>query len=137
MTKPLLASLLILTLITPTVSAHQLKTDHEVGALMHIEPTDNPQAMVPTTVWFALVKKGGQKIPLAHCACTLTLENGPQKIQTLPLSAPTRGEAKDSPAAQVTFPTPGTYLLTLAGKPQGSKVKYLAFTLRWQVKVSR
>lgn len=131
--KALFAVLMGSLFLASPISAHQLKRDGDVGALMHIEPTDNPQAGVPATVWFALVKKGGQKIPLKECTCTLTVENGPQRLFSPQLIPGTAGEAKGSPSAQVNFPKKGNYLLVLSGTGK----QFKPFTLRWKVRISR
>ncbi len=133
MNKFLLASVLLM-LPLPVV-AHQLKTNGEVGALMHIEPADQPKVGTNQTIWFKLVKKGGQKIAADQCNCTLSLTQGPRSILDTPLTAGTSGENAGFPTAQLIFPHPGGYTLVVSGTPKGTAPKFTPFSLRWAVKV--
>lgn len=100
---------------------------------MHIEPTDQPQAGVKQVIWFNLVKKGGTPISAAQCHCTLSLLQGPRRIQQVSLKSGSNG----FPSTQLIFPKPGRYALTLEGSPQGQTVMFPVFTLRWQVNIAR
>lgn len=129
--------LFFLGLFNQTTYSHELVADKEVGALMHIEPSDDPKVGVSSKVWFDLVKKGGQKINLAKCDCVLSLYKGTART---PLVQPTLVESKAEEnksvlSAQVAFPQRGAYRLVLSGKPKEGKV-FSPFTLRWTVRAS-
>jgi hypothetical protein len=120
--------------------SHELAAYKDVGALMHIEPSDDPKVGVPSKVWFDLVKKGGQKISLAQCNCVFSLYKGAEKK---PLAQPTlvsstAKETKSVLSAQVTFPERGAYTLVLTGKPKEQKTfdPFTPFKLRWTVRAS-
>ncbi|WP_287129756.1 hypothetical protein [Candidatus Cyanaurora vandensis] len=123
--------LLVLGGSLPT-QAHQLKSDGDVGALLHIEPGDQPQAGVPQQVWFNLVKRGGTKITPGQCNCTLTLNQGPQRLSQTALSL-----VNKRPTARVTFPKQGRYTLVLTGTAKTAALPFQPFILRWNVQVSR
>jgi hypothetical protein len=117
--------------------SHELVADKEVGALMHIEPNDDPKVGVSSKVWFDLVKKGGQKISLAECDCVFSLYKGTARtpVVTPALAESKAEETKSVLSAQVTFPEQGAYRLVLSGKPKGKKI-FAPFTLRWTVRAS-
>jgi hypothetical protein len=132
--------LLLLSLLgffSQTAYSHELAADQDVGALMHIEPNDDPKVGVSSKVWFDLVKKGGQKISLAECDCVFSLYKGTARTPVVAhtLTESKAEETKSVLSAQVTFPERGAYRLVLSGKPKGKKI-FAPFTLRWTVRAS-
>ncbi len=129
--------LLILGSFNLTAHGHELAADKEVGALMHIEPNDDPKVGVSSKVWFDLVKKGGQKITLTECDCMFSIYKGTARtpVVTTKLTESKAEETKSVLSAQVTFPERGAYRLVLSGKPKGKKI-FDPFTLRWTVRAS-
>jgi hypothetical protein len=127
----------LLGLFNLTAHGHELVADKEVGALMHIEPNDDPKVGVSSKVWFDLVKKGGQKISLIECDCTFSIYRGTARtpVVTPALAESKAEETKSVLSAQVTFPEQGAYRLVLSGKPKGKKI-FAPFTLRWTVRAS-
>ncbi|MGA7954137.1 MAG: hypothetical protein WCA07_11525 [Gloeobacterales cyanobacterium] len=133
----LVLALVLLGFFSESIYSHELAADKNVGALMHIEPNDDPKVGVSSKIWFDLVKKGGQQISLADCDCVFSLYKGTARI---PLVTPTLTESKAEEtksvlSAQVTFPERGAYRLVLSGKPKG-KNSFNPFTLRWAVRAS-
>ncbi len=128
---------LFLGLFNQRTYSHELVADKEVGALMHIEPSDDPKVGVSSKVWFDLVKKGGQKISLAECDCVLSLYKGTARTPLVqPRLVDSKAEEDKSVlSAQVTFPERGAYRLVLSGKAKGEKI-FNPFTLRWTVRAS-
>ncbi|WP_218082423.1 hypothetical protein [Anthocerotibacter panamensis] len=129
-------SMLVVAGPQPALLAHQLKSDKTVGALMHLEPNDSPQAGVPTTAWFNLVKRGGEKISLTQCACTLSIYQGPRPLLNPALTPGKEGDVQGIPTALVTFPEQGSYRLVLSGRPKIKSTSFEPFTLSWNVRVS-
>jgi hypothetical protein len=132
--------LLLLSLLgffSQTAYSHELAADKDVGALMHIEPNDDPKVGISSKVWFDLVKKGGQKISLDECDCVFFLYKGTARtpVVTPMLTESKAEETKSVLSAQVTFPERGAYRLVLSGKPRGKKI-FDPFTLRWTVRAS-
>jgi hypothetical protein len=134
---PFFLLLLFLGFFNQTAYSHELAADKEVGALMHIEPSDDPKVGVSSKVWFDLVKKGGQKISLAQCDCVLSLYKGTARtLLVQPTLVDSKAEEDKSVlSAQVTFPERGAYRLVLSGKPKEGKI-FAPFTLRWTVRAS-
>jgi hypothetical protein len=98
---------------------HQVKTNEAVGATIHFEPSDRPQAQIPTQVWFALTKRGGRVIPLQNCRCQLQVRSvsAASTAQRVALVAINAENYRDIPSATVTFPKAGIYALELRGQP--------------------
>lgn len=102
-------------------SAHQTQISDGVGGTHHIEPNDTPRAGEPSQTWFALTQAGGTAIGLSDCDCELVLADGAgETIATPALSAIAVEGLTDVPAAELTFPQVGAYVLTLMGGPKGS-----------------
>ncbi len=129
--------LICLGLFEPIAYGHELVADKDVGALMHIEPSDDPKVGVSSKVWFDLVKKGGQKLSLAECDCAFALYKGTASTSLVqPRLVDSKAEENKSVlSAQITFPERGAYRLVLSGKPKG-KATFAPFTLRWTVRAS-
>lgn len=130
-----------ITVNIPTVFAHKVKTDTDVGATLHIEPNDNPEAGKPTKLWFALARKGGKVIPLEECDCNLQVYKEPVKQQNSPILKPSleavsAEKYQGIPGTRMTFPTPGAYQLTLSGKPRNNTESFQAFELKFPVTVA-
>jgi hypothetical protein len=115
---------------------HQVEVSADVGATLHIEPNDIPQAGVPTDVWFALTAAGGTIIPLEQCDCALTVYDQTGTAIAAPPLTPTTAEGYENiPGSTVTFPIVGAYELVLAGEP-GPAAASTAFELRFEVTVA-
>lgn len=100
--------------------AHTVKASESVAVTFHLEPNHNPRAGDPAQVWFVLTQKGGRTIPLSQCNCQLQViaeENG-QAIAQPPLTAISAEQYQNIPGADVTFPKPGAYQLSIQGQPK-------------------
>ncbi|MGD1901134.1 MAG: hypothetical protein ACFB9N_02715 [Geitlerinemataceae cyanobacterium] len=98
--------------------AHNVKIDGEVGATFHLEPDHNPKSGETSTVWFALTREGGESIPLADCDCELTVTNAQEESIEADVSELTAIDVEtytDIPSAEIIFPEPGVYALTIGG----------------------
>lgn len=114
-----LSGLITLILLPLPAQGHQVKTDAQVGATIHLEPDDRPKSAQPTKIWFALTKKGGTAIPLKDCQCQLQIKQlpGNQKLPIPQLQAINAEKYQDTPGVIVFFPQPGAYTLELTGQP--------------------
>jgi hypothetical protein len=121
--------------------AHEVEVSGQVGATLHIEPNDTPHAGMSSLVWFALARRGGQRIPLADCNCTLAVYSGTYRQGSRPMQTPTlRAVAAETyqgiPGADVTFPRAGAYELVLRGQSVRSGA-FPTFELRFPVTVAQ
>lgn len=140
-TAALLASLAVTIASQPPertrAFAHQVEFQDDVGATLHIEPSDTPRAGEEVLAWFALTRKGGQTIPLADCDCTLAVSVRSQTAPTLepPLKAVEAGGYAGIPGATFTFPDVGAYTLILTGIPKQAD-GFTPFELDFEVTVA-
>jgi hypothetical protein len=121
-------------LLAMPVWAHKVKVSNQVGATLHIEPTDQARAKEPAIVWFALTKKGGQIIPLSDCQCQLQVFKLPRKkfVMQPALRSINAEQYQGIPSARVLFPESGAYLLELSGRPQAGR-QFQPFKLQFEL----
>lgn len=121
--------------------AHETEISGEVGATLHIEPNDNPQAGIPSLAWFALTRRGGQLISLSECNCQLAVYAQPYQAGDSPIQQPSltavSAEGREGvPGAEVNFPSAGAYELVLQGQPVTDGA-FDPFELRFSVTVAQ
>lgn len=117
---------------------HQVEVAADVGATLHVEPNDIPQAGAPTDIWFALTATGGTIIPLENCDCAVTVYDQAGAAIVTPTLSPTTAEGYENiPGATLTFPTVGAYELVLSGQPSPTAAgAFTPFELRFEVTVA-
>jgi hypothetical protein len=123
--------------LTMPALAHKVKVSNQVGATLHIEPTDQARANESTVIWFALTKKGGQIIPLRQCDCQLQVFKLPGKTVVLQpaLRSINAEKYQGIPSAQVLFKDPGAYRLELSGRPRAGQ-NFQPFKLQFELTVA-
>jgi hypothetical protein len=114
--------------------AHTVKTNRDVAATFHLEPSHNPQAGEPATIWFALTKAGGTPIPLSDCDCQLAVKQGERRIAIVPLKAITAEQYQGIPGGEMVFPQVGIYQLIFSGKAKAPEA-FQPFELKYDVTV--
>lgn len=120
----------------PPTPGHQVQVATDVGATLHIEPNDMPQAGVPSDLWIALTQVGGTPIPLEHCDCALAVYDSTGSLVAEPPLTPVSPEDyRQIPGATVTFPQVGAYGLVVTGQPQGDG-NFSPFELTFEVLVA-
>jgi len=122
-------SLLFVVLVPVIASAHVLQVDGDMGAVLHINPDDNPTAKVPIN--FELSFQDGKGIfSLANCACNIAFVQNGSTIASMPLAATGTTFSSDT----FTFPKADVYVFHVTGKPkQGTGFK--PFALDYTVRV--
>lgn len=128
----LIATIACLTvLITPHVaSAHVLKVDGDIGAVLHIYPDDAPTTKVPTNYEMKFNSDGG-KFSLPKCNCNVTYILNGETIDTQPLVA----SDKYASVNKYTFQTPGVYTFSFTGSPK-IPGDFAPFQLDYDVRVT-
>jgi hypothetical protein len=122
-------AVLISASITHIASAHVLKTDGDIGAIMHIDPDDNPVSGTPTTYNLAFKDTQG-RFNLGDCGCTVSVVQNSIKLAQSPLDAV---DSLDS-SNIYTFPNPGVYTLVVSGAPKSTN-SFQPFTLNYLIRV--
>jgi hypothetical protein len=124
--KKLFTILTFLFLLFPgTASAHVLKTDGNIGAVMHIDPGDAPVANSPATIYFDIKDKTGQ-FNTTKCGCRVDILEGGKVVNSDSLSF----------ANTYTFPGKDVYQVELIGTPQ-KPGDFQPFTLTYDVRVDQ
>lgn len=123
----LLAGFFFLSCPSPSL-AHTLKTDGNIGGLLHVDPTDEPFAHSPATIYFELTDKTARISP-ANCECEMTVEREGKQLSTQALYT----QVSSSLETQITytFPEPGVYQLKFLGSV-GPEQFNLSFDVRVQ-----
>ncbi|WP_027483868.1 hypothetical protein [Deinococcus pimensis] len=125
---------LLLALTVPTAAlAHELVRDGDVGALLHIEPDDDPAVAKPNPTWFEVNQRGGKAVTTTNCACVLSVYAGSYRAGAKALSTPALKTADRRLGASVTFPKEGAYTLVLTGKAKAGAT-FRPFTLQFVVR---
>jgi len=114
-----------------TIFAHILVTDNLIGAVIHIDPDDDPIAKKESTFFFDFKDKS-DKLDLSECNCEFQVFENGNKIYSQPL---TPLEENGSATATYTFPKKGVYMVKVVGTSVNSS--FDPFTLSYDVRVSR
>lgn len=114
------------------VSAHILQTDHTIGAVMHIDPEDDPILNEPATFYFDFKDTAGKFTP-AHCLCQLDIIQDGQSIQQLSLL--TSAGSTSSMSGSYIFSQPAVYTIRIKGESENND--FSPFTLDYEIRVSR
>jgi hypothetical protein len=112
-----------------SASAHVLKVDGTIGAILHINPDDSPVSGSLTS-YSVSFKDTQSKLNLTDCGCHAeVIQNG----TTLSISTLRVVDAFDATGVY-TFPSPGVYDLLLIGSPnKGSD--FQSFKLTYLIRV--
>jgi len=132
MKKYLLATVLLLALVftlPQTVYAHVLKTDGSMGAVLHINPDDNPRAGVSTD--YVLSFSGDSSFSLPDCDCGVNVIEDGQKIASQALKVTSRTVSENT----YIFPKPDVYTLEVTGSPKKTG-QFQPFKLSYEVRVA-
>jgi hypothetical protein len=112
-------------LLTPAY-AHVLRTDNPIGAVLHIDPEDNPVVGQPANIFFEFKDKENE-FKIENCDCTFfVLENGKEIFS----------QGLNTTVITYTFPAKNTYKLKVTGKPKQLD-EFEDFSLEYDVVVSR
>lgn len=109
-----------------STSAHVLETSNEIGAVIHIDPEDDPIVNEPSVIYFEITDKSG-KFSLNSCSCVVTISNSETELIHQSLI---------TPVMNYTFPSAGVYTIKLSGKPTTAN-NFKEFTLSWDFRVTR
>jgi len=108
------------------VYGHVLKTDGDIGAVVHIDPEDDPIIGQETTVYFDIKDKTG-KFSAENCDCVFSVKKAGNSIYSQPLKGT---------IGSYNFPEKNIYTLELKGAPK-TVGQFESFTLTYDVRVER
>ncbi len=138
--RKLLFSLVFLfafTLFVPTQKAyaHVLKTDGSIGAVIHINPEDDPIAGQESGFFFEF-KDTKKAFSPEKCNCTFTVKQNGQVLNTQSLFQDSANPSLENVSVYYTFPQKGIYTVSVSGTPI-TPGEFESFTLTWDIRVER
>lgn len=105
---------LLVAVLPATASAHILKVDGNIGAVLHIPPNDHPTNGTPTEFTMTFVDDDSGKFNLAGCNCKVSFIYNGKTIATQPMGV----SDVDFSDNHFTFANPGVYTFHFTGSPQ-------------------
>lgn len=114
--------------------AHFVKADNGIGAVLHIDPEDDPIAGEQTTMFLEFKDTAG-KFDIANCICKVTITEADAELLGQSFEG-AGGTEKLSAVIPFTFPKKDIYKLKIEGTPKNAN-DFKAFTLNYDVRVAR
>lgn len=118
--------LLLLLLLPGVVSAHELQIDGTIGAILHIDPDDQPVANQVTTFHLDF-QDTAEKLDIAKCNCVARFSESGRQIAEVPFT---------SGSFVYTFTEGGSHTIEVSGTPKDGAV-FQAFRLSYDIQVKR
>jgi len=126
--------LIVFQLFATSISAHVLKTDGSVGAVIHVSPEDDPIARESTDFFFELKDKTGKFKP-ENCDCRGIILQSGKEIYSEALFQDANPSLENA-SFSFTFPEKNVYKVRVSGKPT-TPGAFEPFTLSWDIRVAR
>lgn len=126
--------------LIPQVNAHVLEADQTIGAVIHIDPDDDPIAGRVSTFYFEFKDKTNRFTP-QECECSVTIYQGEKSIYTQELYDHENehdliNPSLSSPSFSYTFQQKDLYRVELSGRPRTAG-DFDEFVLNYDVRVER
>lgn len=112
--------------------AHTIKSENEVGALIHIDPVDQPIAKERSVITLQF-KDTNEKFKLDDCSCRLIIFLEEKQLFETDLQSISENELLASEIIYV-FPEPAKYKIKVTGVPKGQSFK--DFELEYEVRAN-
>lgn len=130
----LVLSFQLLVFLCPmAANAHILESNNTVGAVMHVDPEDDPYVGEPATLFFEFKDKE-REFNLDNCECTLAIHLQKDTIVKDKIF-PESDTNTTTGTYTYRFPKKGVYVLVIDGKPR-TKENFHPFTLEYEIQVS-
>jgi len=121
----ILAVCSITVLLSPSVSAHTLKADGTISAVLHFQPDDDPMSNKPSE-YILFLNDSTKRFSLGDCDCTISIKKDGKTISTSPMQLNAQGVIGGS----ITFAEAGAYEVIFEGSPH-KKDAFQPFTLKY------
>ncbi len=112
--------------VTMPVLAHVLQADGTIGAVLHVDPDDDPVAKEDSSFFFEF-KDTSHIFSLADCICTVAIDSNANTIYKTTLNT--------TPVVTFVFPERGVYTIRVTGASISHR--FNPFTLSYVVRVDR
>jgi hypothetical protein len=131
----LLPILLLLFCIAKPVEAHFLATDKNIGAVLHVDPNDEPIAGSQASFFFEFKDKENKFNP-QNCDCTFFISENEKVIFSQALFQNNSSPNLTNASVFYTFPQIDVYEVKVVGKPLTPNA-FQPFTLTWNFRVDQ
>jgi hypothetical protein len=128
-------SLVCLLLVPTQASAHFLATDKNIGAVLHVDPNDEPIAGSQASFFFEFKDKENKFDPQS-CDCTFLIKENGNEIYSQPLFQNNDKPSLTNASVFYTFPQRDVYQIQVIGKPNIAG-EFQPFTLSWDFRVDQ
>lgn len=113
--------------------AHFLATDGNIGAILHVDPNDEPVAGSPASFFFEFKDKQNKFQP-SNCNCTFEIDENGKTIFYQNLFANNSSPSLSNASVFYTFPKLDVYEIKVIGAPITPNA-FQPFTLIWYFRV--
>ncbi len=125
----------IIMLFPSSVSAHILDSDGAIGAVLHIDPEDDPIVGQPASFFFEIKDKNGKFKP-EDCNCLFLIEEDGKQIFSQSLFQNSNNPSMATASVFYTFAKRDVYKVSVVGDPIRSG-DFQPFKLEYDLRVSR
>lgn len=115
--------------------AHFLATDGSIGAVLHVDPNDEPIAGSQASFFFEFKDKENKFKP-ENCDCTFEIDQNGKNIYSQPLFQNNSNPSLSNASVFYTFPQKDVYQIKVVGKPLTPHT-FQQFTLTWDFRVDQ
>ncbi len=115
--------------------AHILVTDRSIGAVLHVDPEDDPIAKEQSSFFFAFKDKQNKFQP-QNCDCTFIVNENGSTLYSQPLFQNNNNPSLNNATVFYTFPQRDVYEIKVVGKPI-TQDAFQPFTLTWNLRVDK
>jgi hypothetical protein len=115
-------------------NAHVLKVDGSIGAVLHVDPDDDPVVNQATGFYFD-IKDTSDKFDPKQCDCRLVIKENGQEIFNKNILVQIKDDGFGALGA-FTFPERAIYEVALIGTPKTPEA-FQVFNLSYDIRVSR
>jgi hypothetical protein len=127
--------LLSLFLVVPNAYAHVLKSDGSIGAVMHVNPEDDPIVGQESSFFFEFKDKKNTFKP-QDCDCHFSVLQNSKELFTQPLFQNNSDPSLANASVSYTFAEKGVYKIKVTGKSLSDNT-FDPFTLEYDIRVER
>ena len=122
-------------LLPSQASAHILATDQNIGAVLHVDPDDDPIVGQQSSFFFEFKDKQNKFQP-KNCICIFSILEGGKNIFSQSLFQDNTDPNLSSASVFYTFPQKDVYKIQVVGRPT-TPGEFQSFTLVYDLRVER
>ncbi len=139
MSRPFLILFLLAVFVSVPADAHQIKTDHGITVLLHVDPSDEPYSGTTTRMYLAFSSKTIDFKP-EECDCTIYVASYDKldkiKEEGARIDVASMERVYGSASFSYIFPRHDVYAVVLEGTPKEG-VNFEPFRIVYDLRVAR